>query len=95
MPQKRKERRTQGLPCGLVVKNLPANAGDSGSIPTLGRSHLLRRNKACAPQLLSLCSRACEPERLSPQVTTTEAHVPGACALQREKPPQQEARAPQ
>ena len=23
---------------GLVVKNLPANAGDSGSIPGLGRS---------------------------------------------------------
>ena len=24
---------------GLVVKNRPANAGDSGSIPGLGRSH--------------------------------------------------------
>ena len=27
-----------GLPCGSVVKNLPANAGDVGSLPGLGRS---------------------------------------------------------
>ena len=27
-----------GFPGGLVVKNPPANAGDSGSIPGLGRS---------------------------------------------------------
>ena len=30
-----------GFPCGSVVKNLPANAGDtgvSGSVPGLGRS---------------------------------------------------------
>ena len=27
-----------GLPDGSVVKNLPANAGDSGSIPRLGKS---------------------------------------------------------
>ena len=28
----------RGFPGGLVVKNPPANAGDSGSIPGLGRS---------------------------------------------------------
>ena len=28
------------FPGGAVVKNLPANAGDSGSIPDLGRSHM-------------------------------------------------------
>ena len=28
----------QGLPDGSVVKNLPANAGDTGSIPGQGRS---------------------------------------------------------
>ena len=28
----------QGLPDGSVVKNLPANAGDTGSIPSQGRS---------------------------------------------------------
>jgi len=28
----------KGFPGGSVVKNLPANAGDLGSIPGLGRS---------------------------------------------------------
>ena len=28
-----------GFPCGSVVKNLPANAGDKGLIPELVRSH--------------------------------------------------------
>ena len=27
-----------GFQCGVVVKNPPANAGDAGSIPVLGRS---------------------------------------------------------
>ena len=31
-----------GFPGGLVVKNLPANAGDVGLIPGLGRSHMLQ-----------------------------------------------------
>ena len=30
-----------GFPGGSVVKNLPANAGDMGSIHNLGRSHIL------------------------------------------------------
>ena len=38
-----------------MVKNLPANAGDTGSSPGLGRSHMPRSNKAREPQLLSLC----------------------------------------
>ena len=29
---------------GAVVKNPPANAGDTGSIPGPGRSHMLRSN---------------------------------------------------
>ena len=29
-----------GFPGGAVVKNLPANAGDTGSSPGLGRSHM-------------------------------------------------------
>ena len=33
-----------GIPGGLVVESLPANAGDTGSIPGLGRSHMLRSN---------------------------------------------------
>ena len=30
-----------GFPGGVVVGNLPANAGDTGSSPGLGRSHML------------------------------------------------------
>ena len=43
-----------GFPGGTVVKNLPANAGDTGSSPGLGRSHMPRSNWAREPQLLSL-----------------------------------------
>ena len=32
------------FPGGEVVKNLPANAGGTGSISGLGRSHMLRSN---------------------------------------------------
>ena len=55
-----------GFPGGAVVKNPPANAGDTGSIPGLGRSHMLQSNKAHVPQLLSLRSRAREPQLLKP-----------------------------
>ena len=37
-----------------MVENLPANAGDTGSSPGLGRSHMPRSNWARGPQLLSL-----------------------------------------
>ena len=43
-----------GFPGGTVVENLPANAGDTGSSPGLGRSHMPRGNWAREPQLLSL-----------------------------------------
>ena len=33
-----------GFPGGAVVENLSANAGDMGSSPGLGRSHMLRSN---------------------------------------------------
>ena len=33
-----------GFPGGAVVENLPANAGDAGSGPDLGRSHMPRSN---------------------------------------------------
>ena len=39
-----------GLPGGSVVKNLPANAGDTGSVPDLGRSHMPQSNQAHVPQ---------------------------------------------
>ena len=35
---------SRGFPDGSVGKNPPANAGDMGSIPDLGRSHMLQSN---------------------------------------------------
>ena len=54
----------EDFPGGAVVKNLPANAGDTGSIPGLERSHIPRSSKTHVPPLLSLCSRACKPQLL-------------------------------
>ena len=34
----------RGFPGGAVVENLPANAGDTGSNPGPGRSHMSRSN---------------------------------------------------
>ena len=82
-PDEKQVRNVLDFPGGTVVKNPPANAGDTGSSPGPGISHMPRSNKARAPQLLSLCA------------TTTEAHVPRAQAPQQEKPPQWEAHAPQ
>ena len=47
-------------------KNLPASAGDMGSSPGPGRSHMPWGNRARVPQLLSLRSRALEPQLLKP-----------------------------
>ena len=38
-----------------MVEGLPANAGDTGSSPGLGGSHVPRSGWAREPQLLSLC----------------------------------------
>ena len=43
-----------GFPGGAVVESLPANAGDTGSSPGLGGSHIPWSNWAREPQLLSL-----------------------------------------
>ena len=58
--------KTRGFPGGTVVESLPANAGDAGSSPGLGRSHMTRSKWAREPQLLSLriwslCSTTREP----------------------------------
>ena len=48
-----------GFAGGSVVKNPPpANAGDTSSMPDLGRSHMPWGIYAHVPQLLNLCSRA-------------------------------------
>ena len=38
------KRISPGFPGGAVVKNLPANAGDTGSSTGLGRSHMPQSN---------------------------------------------------
>ena len=40
--QKHKIKYYRGFPGGAVVESLPANAGDTGSSPGLGRSHMPR-----------------------------------------------------
>ena len=47
----------KGFPGGSVVKNPPANAGDTGLVPGPGRYHRPWRNEAHEPQILGLCSR--------------------------------------
>ena len=71
-----------------MVKDLPGNAGDTDSVPDLGRPHMLQNKQACVPQLLSQGSRAREPQRRKP--SRPRAHTP-----KQEKPPQWEAHAPQ
>ena len=51
---------TWDFPGGPMVKNPPANAGDTGSVPDQGRFHMLQSNSACAPQLLSPSAAARE-----------------------------------
>ena len=55
-----------GFPGGLVVKNLPTNAEDIGSIPGLGRSHMPAEQLSpgatvIAPVLQSLGTATTEP----------------------------------
>ena len=56
----------EDFPGGTVVKNPPANVGDTGSSPSPGGSHMPRNNWARGPQLLSRRSRAREPWLLKP-----------------------------
>ena len=50
-----------------MVKNPPANAGDTGSSPDLGKSHMPWSNQAHAPQLLKLV-------RLEPELHNKRSH---------------------
>ena len=64
-----KKKKEGGFPGGAVVENLPASAGDTGSSPGLGRSHMLWSNWTREPQLLSLrvwslCSATREAARV-------------------------------
>ena len=67
----------QGFPGGPVVRSLPASARDAVLIPGPGRSHTPRSSWTCAPQLLSLCSGAREPQLLSPELPLPKPVHPG------------------
>ena len=54
--KREKERQERDFPGCPVVKNPPANAGDTGWVPGMGRFHVQRSHWARVPQLLSLCS---------------------------------------
>ena len=61
------------FPGGAVVRNPPANAGDTGLIPGLGRSYMPRSNEArahnywvCTLEPMSHNYWACMPQLLSP-----------------------------
>ena len=76
-----------GFPGGAVVENLPANAGDTGSSPGLGKSYMPRNNWAREPQLLSLrvwslCSATREAAIVRGPRTTMKS---GPCLPQLEK----------
>ena len=81
---------SRGFPGDSVVKNPPANAGDACSVPGLGRCNMLPALEQLSPvlQLLSLCSRAREPQLL-------KAARPSGQAPHQEKLPWWEACAPQ
>ena len=87
----------QDFPGGSLVKNLPANAGDTNSIPDPGRSHTPWGNYSPVPQLLS-CTL--EPGNRHYRARAHVLHLlkswsPRARALQQEKPLQWEACTPQ
>ena len=75
-----------GFTGGSVVKNPPATAGDTGSIPCLGRSHMPGGSELHSPQLLSLCPGAQELYLLSLRAAMTEAHCLRFHAPQQGKP---------
>ena len=71
---------------GSGVRNLPDDAGDTGSIPAPGGFHRLWGGKAQALQLPSPHSRARSLQLRSPHATMTEVCTPKACDPQQEKP---------
>ena len=59
------EQKAYGFPGGSVAKNLPANAGEAGSIPGLGRS-LEQEMATCSSNLAWKIPWTEEPGRLQP-----------------------------
>ena len=64
------------FPGGPMVKNPPTNAGETGLIPGLGRSHMLQHNEAPMPQLLSPHSATTEAPCSATKETTARKSRP-------------------
>ena len=60
------EAEPRGFPGGAVVENLPANAGDTGSSPGLGRSHMPRSNWPVSHNYWACATGACAPQQERP-----------------------------
>ena len=85
---------SRGFPGGAVVESLPASAGDTGSSPGLGRSHMPWSGWACEPQLLSLrvwslCSATREAAMVRGPHTAMKS---GSCLPQLEESPRAETK---
>ena len=65
----------RGFPGSSMVKNPPANVRDTGSVLSLGRSHMLQSSQAHEPQLLSLCSTAREDTAMRGSGTATKSSL--------------------
>ena len=66
---------SRDFPGGPVVKNPPANAVDTGSIPGLRRFHMPQSNKTHVPQPRSLHSRAHTPQEKPVRPNGVAAHL--------------------
>ena len=77
---------------GSVEKSLPANAGDTGSTPDPGRSHMLQSNRARGHsyQACALEPRSCNywsPRTLEPMLCNRQAiEVRSPCTATTQKP---------
>ena len=60
---------------GAVDRNLPANAGDTGSFPGPGRFHMAWDNQAHTAWLLSPHSKGPQATVLSPHTASTSLHA--------------------
>ena len=75
----------QGFPGGAVVKNPPANAGDTGSSPVWEDPACRGATKPVHHNYWACALEPASHNFWSPRSTTTEACAPRACAPQQEK----------
>ena len=76
------------FPGGPVVKNPPPNAGDTGSIPDWGRSHVPQGSWARALQLLSLYTESPRSamRSLRAAIESSRSAQPGKDWAQQQRP---------